>query len=159
MKKTISVILIVVLALTAVFANGATETVSSESVFEAGQKMSDAELLALAKAETGDFIVYGNTSRIANAVTGFIAKYGAELGLNANNAVGSKMNDADIYTTLLQEYMGSSNKIASVVMIQDGAQLKTYRNGTDILVNYVPKACEGVLEAGDKDPLVHQYIN
>ena len=159
MKKSISIILIVLLALTAVFANGSDESASSESVFEAGQKMTDEELLALAKAETGDFIVYGNTSRIANAVTGFIEKYGKELNLTSNNAVGSKMSDADIYTTLLQEYMGSSNKNASVVMIQDGAQLKTYRNGTDILVNYVPKACEGILEAGDKDPLVHQYIN
>ncbi len=159
MKRTISMILIVLIALTAVFANGTTETASAKSVFEAGHNMSEKELLELAKKETGDFIAYGNTSRIANAVTGFIAKYGAELGLSENNAVGSKMNDADIYTTLLQEYMGSSNKVASVVMIQDGAQLKTYRNGTDILVNYVPKDCEGFLQESDKDPLVHQYIN
>lgn len=69
------------------------------------------------------------------------------------------MNDADIYTTLLQEYMGSSAKVASVVMIQDGAQLQTYRQGTDILYNYVPLNMKDILSDGDKDPLVHQYIN
>lgn len=159
MKKLTVFLLVLAIAMTGVFANGEKEGASATALYAAGQKMTDAELLAKAKAETGDFIVYGNTSRIANAVKGFVEKYGKELNLNSNNAVGSKMNDADIYTTLLQEYMGSSAKVASVVMIQDGAQLKTYRSGTDILVNFVPKSCEGILEEGDKDPLVHQYIN
>ncbi|MCQ2398068.1 MAG: ABC transporter substrate-binding protein [Sphaerochaetaceae bacterium] len=135
------------------------ETVTEETIFSAGEKMTEAELLEKAKGESGDFIVYGNTSRIASAVQGFVQKYGSQLGLSDSNAVGTKMNDADIYTTLLQEYMGSSAKGASLVMIQDGAQLQTYRSGTDILVNFVPASMKGVVAENDLVPLVHQYIN
>ncbi len=158
MKKTIAIMLIVV-AVFCAFVSCAKKTVAEQPAVVEEKDLTTEELLALAKQETGDFIVYGNTSRIASAVEGFVAKYGAELGLTKDNASGTKMNDSDIYTTLLQEYMGSSAKVASVVMIQDGAQLQTYKSGTDILINYVPAAMKGVLEEGDQDPLVHQYIN
>ena len=160
MKKFTAILLVLVLVMTAGFAKKAKADKNSNlALYSAGQKLSEAELLEKAKAETGDFIVYGNTSRIANAVKGFVDKYGKSIGLTNDNATGTKMNDADIYTTLLQEYMGSSAKVASVVMIQDGAQLQTYRQGTDILANYVPANMKGVLSDADKDPLVHQYIN
>ncbi len=158
MKKFLAILLVLVLVLSAGFAKKAKKD-ANIALYSAGQKLTDAQLLEKAKAETGDFIVYGNTSRIANAVNGFVEKYGKQLGLTNDNATGTKMNDADIYTTLLQEYMGSSSKVASVVMIQDGAQLQTYRQGTDILVNFVPASMKGVLADSDKDPLVHQYIN
>lgn len=160
MKKALSILLILSLVAVSVFANGTKETAKvEENAFAAGQKLSTAELLEKAKAETGDFYVYGNTSRVANAVTGFVDKYGAELGLTKDTATGTKMNDSDIYTTLLQEYMSTSAKGASVVMIQDGAQLLTYKAGTDILENFVPASVSDVLEEGDKAPLVQQYIN
>lgn len=123
------------------------------------KSLSTAEILELAKKETGAFYAYGNTSRIATAMQGFVDKYGAQLGLTKENAVGSKMKDSEIYTTLNQEAQGSSSKVASVVMIQDSAQLLTYKQSTDILVNYVPAAMKGVLSAEEQDPLLHQYIN
>jgi len=129
----------------------------TETVVQKG--LSTEELLALAKQEKGEFIVYGNTSRVASAVEGFVKKYGTELGLTTSTATGTKMNDADIYTTLLQEAVGSSAKVASVVMIQDGAQLMTYKAGTDILINYVPESMKSVVSEADQNPLVHQYIN
>ena len=45
--------------------------------FVLGTKRTDAELLEKAKAETGTFKAYGNSSRIADAVKGFIEKYPA----------------------------------------------------------------------------------
>ena len=161
MKKLVAVALVFALVCGFVFANAASESKADtlESRIEKGQKLSDAELLELAKAETGDFYAYGNSSRIANAMKNFVAKYGAELGLNESNAVGTKMNDADIYTNIAQEATGGSDKVASVVMIQDGAQLVMYRSATDYFLNYIPGALKGVISEADQLPLVHQYIN
>ena len=161
MKKLVALVLVFALVCGFVFANAATETKADtiEAKIAKGQTLSDAELLELAKAETGDFYAYGNSSRIANAMKNFIAKYGEELGLNETNAVGTKMNDADIYTNIAQEATGGSDKVASVVMIQDGAQLVMYRSATDYFLNYVPGALKGVISEADQVPLVHQYIN
>ena len=162
MKKLISILLVIALVAGFAFAQGGAEEKKAdtiESKVEAGQKMTDAQLLELAKAETGDFYAYGNSSRIANAMKGFIGKYGAELGLNENNAVGSKMNDSEIYSAITQEATGGSAKVASVVMIQDGAQLVMFRSASDTFLNYVPGALASVIEEGDLVPLVHQYIN
>jgi len=161
MKKLVALVLVFALVCGFAFANAAAEAKADtvEAKIAKGQNLSDAELLALAKEESGDFYAYGNSSRVANAMKGFIAKYGAELGLNENNAVGTKMNDAEIYSTITQESSGSSAKVASVVMIQDGAQLVMYRSASDMFLNYVPGAVAGVLDKGDVLPLVHQYIN
>ena len=162
MKKLISIVLVFALVAGFAFAAGGAEETKKadtiESKVEQGQKMTDAQLLELAKAETGDFYAYGNSSRVANAMKNFVAKYGAELGLTESNAVGTKMNDADIYTNIAQEASGAS-KVASVVMIQDGAQLVMYRSASDVFVNYIPGAVAGVIEQADALPLVHQYIN
>jgi len=157
MKKFTITMLIAVAVLCAFVGCGKKQAAAEVAPEE--KALSTEELLNLAKQESGEFIVYGNTSRIAKAVEGFVKKYGSQLGLTKDNASGTKMNDSDIYTTLLQEYMGTSTKVSSVVMIQDGAQLKTYKAGTDILVNYVPAAMKSVVSESDQDPLVHQYIN
>lgn len=161
MKKLVAIALVFALVCGFVFANASSETKADtiESRIEKGQKLSDAELLELAKSESGDFYAYGNSSRIANAMKDFIAKYGAELGLTEANAVGTKMNDADIYTNIAQEATGGSDKVASVVMIQDGAQLVMYRSATDYFLNYIPGSLKGVIAEADQVPLVHQYIN
>lgn len=161
MKKVICILLSFMLIAGMAFAAGAEEQKADtlEAKIAAGAGMSDAELLELAKAETGDFIAYGNTSRIAKAMTNFVAKYGAELGLTETTAVGSKMSDSEIYTTLAQEASGSSSKVASVVLIQDGAQLVMYRANSTLFQNYVPGAYASSLDSSDLVPLVHQYIN
>ena len=161
MKKLVAIALVFALVCGFVFANASSESKADtlESKIEKGQKLTDAELLELAKAETGDFYAYGNSSRIANAMKSFVAKYGAQLGLTEANAVGTKMNDADIYTNIAQEATGGSDKVASVVMIQDGAQLVMYRSATDYFLNYIPGSLKGVISDADQVPLVHQYIN
>ena len=161
MKKLVAIALVFALVCGFVFANASSESKADtlESKIEKGQKLTDAELLELAKAETGDFYAYGNSSRIANAMKDFVAKYGAQLGLTEANAVGTKMSDADIYTNIAQEATGGSDKVASVVMIQDGAQLVMYRSATDYFLNYIPGSLKGVISDADQVPLVHQYIN
>lgn len=161
MKKFLSILLVLCLVTGLVFAQGQAEKDpnSIEAKIEVGQKMTDAELLELAKKETGSFYVYGNTSRIAKAVTNFVKLYGEQLGLNDSNAAGTKMNDTDIYTTLFQEAAGASSNVASMVMIQDGAQLSVYRENSSIMLNYVPEALVGKVDENDLVPLVHQYIN
>jgi len=163
--KKLSLILLMVLIAGFVFAGGESEaagTYDENSVaakIVKGQSLSDSELLALAKQESGDFIAYGNSSRIKNAVTNFVKKYGAELGLTDANAAGTKMNDTEIFTTLFQESVGGSAKSASMVMIQDGAQLQIYRNNSNMFENYIPGAVAGKVAQNDLVPLVHQYIN
>ena len=161
MKKLSMLLLIAVLLACSVFANGAGEQVSNAVADKIvkGQSLSEAELIALAKEESGDFIAYGNSSRIASAVTNFVKKYGAQIGLSESNASGSKMGDSQIFTTLLQESTGSTSKAASMVLIQDGAQLQLYRKNTTIMSNYVPASIKGKVAEGDLVPLVHQYTN
>ncbi len=161
MKKLLSVFLILTLICSFVSAAGSSEKSADtiESKIELGQKMTSRELLEKAKEESGSFYVYGNTSRIAQAVSNFVALYGAELNLSDANAAGTKMNDTDIYTTLFQEAAGGGSKVASMVMIQDGAQLSIYRQNSSIMLNYVPSTLSDKVDENDLLPLVHQYIN
>ena len=131
-----------------------------EAIIKEGEGLTTAQLVEKAKAETGDFVVYGNTSRITTAMDDFIKKYGTELGLSASNTSASKKDDTQIYTLLGNEYIAVNNsKAASMVMIQDGAQLVLYREQSKILQNYVPSTMKDKVDSNDLVPLVHQYIN
>lgn len=161
-KRLVSILIAAILIVSAVFVFAACDPEDknvTELVAEA-QNMTWDEIFAKAKEETGDFNAYGNTSRITTAMANFVAKYGQELGLNEKNAVGSKMNDSAIYTTLASEYASTNNsKGASMVMIQDGAQLVLYREQTKMLINYVPQSMKSKVDAEGQVPLVQQYIN
>lgn len=161
-KRLVSILIAAILIVSAVFVFAACDPEDknvAELVAEA-QNMTWDEIYAKAKEETGDFNAYGNTSRITTAMANFVAKYGQELGLNEKNAVGSKMNDSAIYTTLASEYASTNNsKGASMVMIQDGAQLVLYREQTKMLINYVPQSMKSKVDAEGQVPLVQQYIN
>ena len=65
MKKLVVIALVFALACTFVFANGGTEAKADtiESKIANGQKLSDAELLELAKAETGSWLTLSETRR------------------------------------------------------------------------------------------------
>ena len=127
--------------------------------FVLGTKRTDAELLEKAKAETGTFKAYGNSSRIADAVKGFIEKYPA-LNLDPAKSTGTKRSDSEIYTKITSEYSAKDNSSgASFVLIQDSARLATYRKSSNILTNYVSDTFKANLDEGDLVPLVDQYIN
>lgn len=108
------------------------------------------QLVELALAEEGAFVVYGNTSRITTALENFCALYNV-------TGEGNNLKDAEIYTKLESE-MGSSVKGADMVLIQDGAQL-TYAIEDGMLINYVPASVKENIGEDDLMPLVHQYIN
>ena len=116
---------------------------------EAGQAMTHDELVAKALAESGAFVVYGNTSRIATAAEEFAALY--NIPSESNN-----LKDQEIYTKLRSE---NGNTAADMVMIQDGAQL-TDAIDEGLVINFIPASVKDALDEGDQQPaLVHQYIN
>ena len=144
MKKLFAVLLAMMLALFAVSALG---DVAAD--VEAGQAMTHEELVEKALAESGTFVVYGNTSRIATAAEEFAAMY--NIPTESNN-----LKDQEIYTKLRSENGGEA---ADMVMIQDGAQLMDAID-EGLVINFVPATLQGALEEGDLQPaLVHQYIN
>ncbi|MBR3107416.1 MAG: extracellular solute-binding protein [Clostridia bacterium] len=115
----------------------------------AGEALTHDELVEKAKAETGTFVVYGNTSRITTAAEEFAALY--DIPFESNN-----LKDQEIYTKLRSE---TGNGAADMVMIQDGAQL-TDAIDEGLVINFVPAAVKDVLDEADQQPaLVHQYIN
>lgn len=82
MKKTKFVLALFSLPLLLTSCGGkGSDNPSQNDIFTEAASWTNAQLLEKAKAETGDFYAYGNTSRIANAVENFIAAY-PELGLD-----------------------------------------------------------------------------
>ena len=145
MKKLLALVMALCMLLSAIPALADVAEVVAE-----GETLTHDELVEKALAEEGTFIVYGNTSRIANAVEAFGEVYGVKV--ESNN-----LKDAEIYTKLESEINGSA-KGADMVMIQDGASL-TYAMEDGWVVNYVPAEVRDNLAEGDLCPLVHQYIN
>lgn len=166
-NKILCAVLVLVMVCSSLFVlvackpgNEVDNTILKEQV-TAAQKMTTEELLEEAKKETGDFIAYGNTSRITKAMSNFIAsEYGKALGLTDKNATAKKMGDNDIFTTLNSEKDAASKaKNASMVLIQDSAKLSTYRATTEIVTNYIPKGMEASVDQNNLVPLAHQFIN
>lgn len=166
MKKTklFSIILAVVMVVSAICVlaacnNGpAIDDTELKEIVSKGQKMTTEQLLAEAKKENGDFVAYGNTSRITTAMDNFIKEYGAELGISGNKA--SKLSDAEIYKKLDTEAKATNKSAnASIVLIQDSATLNSYRATTKMLTNYVPMGMEKNVDEENLVPLAHQFIN
>ena len=144
MKKLLCVVLALMMALCAL---PALADVAAD--VEAGQAMTHDQLVEKAKAETGTFVVYGNTSRITTAAEAFAALY--DIPFESNN-----LKDQEIYTKLRNE---TGNGAADMVMIQDGAQL-TDAIDEGLVINFVPAEVKDALDEADLQPaLVHQYIN
>ncbi len=145
MKRVLALMLSLMLLLTIL----PTLALEKEAVLEA-QAFSHEELVEKAKAESGTFIVYGNTSRITTALEQFSALYDIP-------GEGNNLKDAEIYTKLEIE-IDSNAKGADMVMIQDGASLD-YMMDAGYLLNYLPPSVKEQVDEKDANPLVHQYIN
>lgn len=164
MKKLVALLLTAAISITCCASLAACGTNNDaadiDAIVEAGQQMTTEELVEKAKAESGQFIAYGNTSRIVDAMDGFIAKYGTTLGLSSSNAAASKKDDSAIYTLLTTESINKdTSKNASMVLIQDSAQLAQYREKTNILTNYIPNGMEDKVDEDNLVPFAHQFIN
>lgn len=164
-KKLISLVLALALVVSSVLVLVACNTTLpsvSDEVIAAAEKMDMDALLEEAKKETGDFIAYGNTSRITTAMTNFIASdYGKALNLTSSNAVAVKKSDSEIYELLRNESQSkSASGNASMVLIQDSASLDLERGAKDPLVkNYVSEQFKDKVDSKNRLPLAHQFIN
>ena len=144
MKKFVSLLLALMMALCAL-----TALADVGADVEKGQTLSHDELVELALKESGTFVVYGNTSRIQTAAEEFAALYNIP-------QESSNLKDQEIYTKLRNE---TGSAAASMVMIQDGAQL-TDAIDEGLVINFVPASVADKLAEADQQPaLVHQYIN
>jgi len=140
MKKLFCLLLALTLALCAL---PALADVAAD--VEAGSALSHDELVAKAQAESGTFIVAGNTSRITQAAEDFAALY--NITTESNN-----MKDQEIYEKL-------ESTTIDMVMIQDGANLLDYIDAGKV-INFVPAAVKDAIPETDREPaLVHQFIN
>ena len=97
MKKFLALLMAACMLLTAVPALAEDSAVAA--IVAGAAEMTHDELVEKAMAEEGTFIVYGNTSRIANAVEAFAALYGID-------QASSNLKDAEIYTKLESEISG-----------------------------------------------------
>ena len=146
MKKFLALLMAACMLLTAVPALADV----AETVAEA-EALTHDELVEKAMAEEGTFVVYGNTSRIANAADAFAELYKIQVA-------SSNLKDGEIYEKLKNEVKSSGGDRADMVMIQDGAQLMDYID-LGVVINYVPASVKDTVDEADTNPLVHQYIN
>ena len=157
-KLVLGVALLTTLSSLSLVSCGKSTEKNIDNLAKAASKMTEEELIAKAKEESGAFLAYGNTSRITKAVENFKEKYGSQI--NLTEATGTKLSDTEIYTSLTNEYSVADNsKGASFVLVQDSASLASYRENSNILTNYYPESLVGKLDENELVPLTHQYIN
>lgn len=164
-KKLISLVLalaMVIASVSVLAACNKTLPSVSDEVIAAAEKMDMAALLEEAKKESGNFVAYGNTSRITDAMSNFIkSDYGKALGLTSSNAMAVKKSDSEIYSLLREESKAKvADGNASMVLIQDSASLELERTAKDPLVkNYVSEQFKSKVDSKNLLPLAHQFIN
>ena len=149
MKKFLAILLCAMMILSAVSVMAEEQSVAD--LVKAAETLTHEQLVEKAMEEDGTFIVYGNTSRIVTAAENFGALYGIPFE-------GSNLKDKEIYTKLATEIKGGA-KGADMVMIQDGASLQSQAIDTGYLVNFVPASVKDNVAEGDRNPLIHQFIN
>ena len=166
MKKLLTFLLSTVLGLACCFTfvgcGGGDDVDMSElqKKINEAQGLTTEQLVEKAKGETGNFVAYGTSSRITQAMTDFVAKYGSRIGLSSSNASGVKKNDSEIYELLMNEAEASNkSQAASMVLLQDSATMSQYISRTEILANYIPNGMEKFVDEQFRVPLAHQFIN
>jgi len=149
MKKIIAIMLALVTCFS-VFASAATETAKTElspveQALAAASKMSNEELYAKAKEETGTMKVYSTTSLCGTAVSNFMAKYP---GLSVEY---SSVGETDMFTKLSTE-IGSSAEGADMALLQNAYLMQSLLIDEGLLVNYFPQMYKDVVPAEYQEP-------
>lgn len=153
MKKVVAIILAVVMLLSCASCakEPQEELTGNAKILADAVNMTHEQLVEKAKAETGKFSVYSNSSRSKNAGESFTKSYGIAVE-------DSNLKDSEIYTKLDTEITNNTMG-ADVALIQNGAQLKLTMVDTGLLLNFVPASVKQYVGEDDQLPLVHQYIN
>lgn len=153
MKKLCSVVLIVLMATSFVFANGGKETKAAPTASAAPviePELTHDELVAAAKKE-GKVVVYATSSRIAKAAEGFKNLYGIDV-------VTSNLKDYELIEKISKESEAGVVG-ADFVLAQDSGRLVGELIEPGYLYNYIPPTLKDVIPADMQDPLQVFAIN
>ena len=159
MKKVLATLLIVLLSVSAVFAQGGAEKAEAKdpvlAAIEKAQTMTLQELEAAAEAEfkaaNVTFAARGVTSGLKKVLASFQEAYP---WFQYEKFSSSK--DNALYTELTTA-LGQDQYVADIAMVQDGSSLKTELIDTGYVYNYVPKSFD--IEPSDANPLTALYVN
>ena len=127
------------------------ETELEKTLYEAS-KMTDEELYAKAKEETGKTVVYSTTSLAANALETFLAKY-PDLTVEM-----SDVGEADMFTKLSTE-IGSAADGADMALLQNAYRLNNELISEDLLVNYFPESLIGDVGEVYQNPTAILFVS
>lgn len=160
MKKLFATLIVVVLALTSVFALVACDNTQLEgtaAIVAKASKMSEAELMEASRKEMADsdtpFKVVGLTSVLAKTLTAFQEKYDWITKDNSNCK-----NDYKDYALLQALESADKSYFADYALVQDVRSIATYDG--ELLHNYVPADYKELgLSEADTVPLKGIYFN
>ena len=139
MKKMLSLLLILTLALTAMIPMGLAQEDVAAIIAEA-EGMTNEELYQKAIEESNGKVLYGigNSSRGASAGASFIEMLQGMDSSYTGTIEWSQPKNNSIFTTLNADIKGA-NHIYSMTLIQDGNQIQSKMVETGNLLNFVPK--------------------
>ncbi|NLB91514.1 MAG: hypothetical protein GX786_09905 [Clostridiales bacterium] len=162
MKKMLSLLLILTLALTAMIPMGLAQEDVAAIIAEA-EGMTNEELYQKAIEESNGKVLYGigNSSRGASAGASFIEMLQGMDSSYTGTIEWSQPKNNSIFTTLNADIKGA-NHIYSMTLIQDGNQIQSKMVETGNLLNFIPKEWregEGVNVELDGNPLALQTLN
>lgn len=160
MKKTSVIVMMMVLCLS-VFAAGSKESVAANSATElsvvekslfAAEKMTNDELYAKAREESGTMKIYSTTSLCGAAVENFMAKYpGLEVAY-------SSVGETDMFTKLETE-IGTSASGADMALLQNAYLMQSVLIDEGLLVNYFPEMYKEVVPEEYQQPTAMLLVN
>lgn len=113
--------------------------------------LSDADLFAKAKEETGTLMVYSTTSLGNDALTKFLEKYP---GLKAEMSV---LDEGDVFTKVATE-VGSAAEGADMVLIQNAYRMQNELISENLLLNYFPEAFKNDVAAEYQNPTAILFV-
>ncbi|MBO4378405.1 MAG: hypothetical protein J5889_05555, partial [Clostridia bacterium] len=151
MKKTLSILIALILCLGLMLPMAASAETDVEKAIREAQNMTWDELLAKAKEEIGDgeLGIMSTTSRVINEES-FTNLTGIKL------AEGSNPNDSKIYE-LMEGEIGAGLYTADVILTQDSFMLVNKAVANGWVLNYVPKGLADIALESDLNPLVCTY--
>ena len=127
------------------------DTELEKTLYEAS-KMTDEELYAKAKEETGKTLIYSTTSLAANALETFLAKY-PDLTIEM-----SDIGEADMFTKLSTE-IGSAADGADMTLLQNAYRMNNELISEDLLVNYFPEELNDVVADEYQNPAAILFVS
>ncbi len=150
MKKLLSLLMVALMAMSFVCANGTKEAAPQAAAPVVEPEMTHDEMVEAAKKE-GKVVVYATSSRIAKAASAFTELYGIEVE-------SANLKDFELIEKITKE--GEAGVVgADFVLAQDSGRLVGELMAPGYLYNYVPPTIKDVIPADAQNPLQVFAIN